>query len=337
MTARSFALVRAVLLAIGLGIIAALVWQIGPGLLLQSLGAIGAGSLLVLPPYLLVFVLNALAWQQAFTRDIPLGVGRLTAFQIIGKAINLATPLLPLGGEPVKAHLLGRLQVPFPEALASVVVSRTLVTVAQGLVIVAAIGLALATLDVPTPLLRQAQVGVLIGAVLVGLFVLTQTRGLFGRLAALLGRARLGPASLGPGAQEVDRLIATYYRHHLARRGTQAVVLHVLAFAAEGLEVYIVLSLLGVPASPGLALTVMGLSAAVRAAAFAMPAGLGIQEAGNVVIFVSLGLSPEVAMVFSVLRRFREAAWALAGFILLGRLSIHWRDLRLLASGGARC
>ena len=81
------------------------------------------------------------------------------------------------------------------------------------------------------------------------------------------------------------------------------------------------LRLLQLPPSPGVALGVVALSLAVRAASCMVPGSLGIQEGGNVVIFGSFGLPPDAAMAFSLLRRIREWGWAAAGLLLVRRLS----------------
>jgi len=60
----------------------------------------------------------------------------------------------------------------------------------------------------------------------------------------------------------------------------------------------------------------------VRAASFMIPASLGIQEGGTIVLFTSLGLPANAAMAFSLLRRIRELGWLAIGFLLLSRFDI---------------
>lgn len=307
---------RILLLALGLAVFAGLSWQIGPDEILAHLRPLGWTVALALPPYFLVFLLDAGGWRYAFDRAIPVSLSGLTMIQIIGKAVNLVTPLAPIGGEPLKAYLLHARGVPLAEGFASVVVSRTLVTIAHGLFVVGVTAFTLAYLDLPAVLLKAVLGAVLAGVVLVGAFILLQTRGLFGGLLGILRRLGLGLVSLEDGARDLDRRIAGYYRHHRAR-ASAALALNVLGWLAEGLEVYVILALLGLPRSPALALAVTAFSSTVRAASFVVPASLGVQEGGNVLIFASFGLPPDAAMAFSILRRFREAAWAAAGFSLL--------------------
>jgi hypothetical protein len=50
-----------------------------------------------------------------------------------GEAVNSVTPTATLGGEPVKAHLLRAYGVPLSDGLASIVVAKTALTIAQSM------------------------------------------------------------------------------------------------------------------------------------------------------------------------------------------------------------
>src|SRR5919106_880382 len=153
------ALVRDVLFVVGLAILATLSWQIGLPQILTYLQPLGWRFVLVFLAYLLVFVCDTLGWRYAFTRMPPLGFPRLLALQIVGKAANLMTPLLPVGGEPLKAYLLHVRGVPLAEGLASVVVARTLATVANGLFVLGVTGVIVVQLGLPVSLLDVASAG----------------------------------------------------------------------------------------------------------------------------------------------------------------------------------
>jgi uncharacterized protein (TIRG00374 family) len=312
-------LVRVLPLAVGLAIFAGLSVWIGARDIAVRLYPLGWTVGLVFLPYLLIFFLDALGWRFSFARPIPVDWRRLTGLQIIGKAVNTLTPLVPAGGEPVKAYLLQPHGVSLTEGLASVVVSRTLMTIAQGIFILGATALIGSRVGLDVPLMQAMAVVVLAGLALVAAFVLAQTRGLFARLIGLVRALRLGSSSLAGGAVDLDRRIAEYYRHRWGRLSL-ALTFHLLGWLAEGLEVYLLLALLDLDRSLVSAVGIAAFSSAIRAASFFVPGSLGIQEGGNVVILVSLGLPPDAAMAFSVLRRVREWGWTAAGFVLLGWL-----------------
>lgn len=321
---------RVLLLAFGLALVAGLTWQVGAEDVLAHFQSLGWGLVVAALPYVLVLVLDAVAWRYTFDRIVPLSLARLTAIHVVAKAVNLVTPLGSVGGEPLKAYLAHIRGVPLAEAFASVVIWRTLGTIAQGLFVIGSILFAFVTLDLPVPLLEAALLAALAGGVLVGTFLVAQMRGLFGRLAAIGRRVGAGLAVPIEGARDLDRRLATFYRH---RPGRLLAVLgvHLLSWLAEGLEVYVLLVLLGLPGSIGFAVVLAALSSAVRAAAFMIPAGLGVQEGGDAMIFMSFGLPLHAAIAFTLLRRLRQLAWAGVGFLLLSWSGVERREARILS------
>jgi uncharacterized protein (TIRG00374 family) len=327
--------VRNLLLVVGLTTFAGLSWQIGPERIIAHLQPLGWRFVLVFLPYLLVFVCDTVGWRYAFERRPPVHFVRLLAIHVIGKAANIITPLVPVGGEPIKAYLLQVGGIPFTEGLASAVIARTVATIAHGLFVLAMTGFTVVHLGLPMPLLQAIAAAFMIGVVLVGTFLVAQTHGLFASVLGIVHRLTRGLASLQEGARDLDRRLARYYRQ---RRGRFALAMtcHLLGWLVEGVEVYVLLMLLHLPPSPAVALGVVALSSAVRAASFMVPGSLGIQEGGNVFIFGSFGLPPDAAMAFSLLRRIREWGWAAAGLLLVRRLTPEQRLSLAAARAGGR-
>jgi uncharacterized protein (TIRG00374 family) len=324
---------RDVLLVAGLGVFAGLTWQIGWQQILVYLQHLGWRCVLVFLPYLLVFICDAFGWRYAFTEPPPVGFLRLLALQIIGKAANLITPLASVGGDPLKAYLLQTAGVPFSAGLASVVIARTMATMAQGIFVLVITVVTFFSLGLPWQLVQAVAIALGIGTILVGAFLFAQTHGLF---TSLLGLARRLPHRLSlfeDGARDVDHRIADYY-HQRWGRGILSLTFHLLGWLVEGVEVYVLLKLLQLSATAEVAIGIAALSSAVRAASFVIPASLGIQEGGNIFIFSSFGLPADAAMAFSILRRMRELGWAAIGFLLLSRFNIE-RPLRRTSASAA--
>jgi len=85
----------------------------------------------------------------------------------------------------------------------------------------------------------------------------------------------------------------------------------------EWLDTALILRLLGAP--PGLAVAMaaeVGISL-VRAIGNVAPAGLGVQDAGYATLFPAMGVRPEVAAAFVVVKRAKEAVWIAIGYALL--------------------
>ena len=144
---------RLTLLALGAAFLGYLVVQVGPEALLTSFHALSWRLLLIIWfPFALIAVLDTLGWRFAFRRNLA-SFSTLLTVRLAGEAFNATTPTASMGGEPVKAYLL-RPQVPLGEGLASVIVAKTTVTLAQGLFLVAGIALALTSLPPAAPLLK---------------------------------------------------------------------------------------------------------------------------------------------------------------------------------------
>ena len=301
---------RPLLVLTGLAVVGYLVAQIGPAVIWSSFVTLGWRLPLVLVfPYALAAVVDTLAWRL------------LLRARLAGEAVNLATPTMAVGGEPLKAYLL-RPRVPVLDGFVSVIADKTTIVVGQ--IIFLAGGLLAARYGLPPAgRLVPIMTGLLVIEVLaIGGFALVQASGGVGGGGRLLGRlgARVG---LGGGERylqglgDLDRALAALYRHRRRRLVASALV-HAIAWATGGLEIYIVLSLLGTPASLGTALIIESFAGGVKFASFMVPASLGALEGGYVAFFEAFGLTAASGLSFVLVRRLREITWAGVGFLALG-------------------
>jgi uncharacterized membrane protein YbhN (UPF0104 family) len=110
------------------------------------------------------------------------------------------------------------------------------------------------------------------------------------------------------------------------RRGWTLLFAAALQFAAliSGcFEIWFALHLFGHPVSWGNALVLESMTQAVRHLAFVVPAGLGVQEAGLVLFGHTLGISGELALAVSMVKRMREVLCGLPALI-----SWQWSESR---------
>jgi uncharacterized membrane protein YbhN (UPF0104 family) len=266
-------------------------------------------------PYALVLALDTLAWR-VLVPGRRVTWSALVRARLAGEAVNMTTPTASVGGEPLKAYLL-RPWLGLGEAMSVVILDKTTVVAGQGLFLAAGLALAAVVLPPghPVALAMTALLAVEIAAV--GGFILVQTLGVFGGSARLLARVGLGP---GEGAQqgltEVDRRLQRFYRE---RRGriVLSTVLHGLASAGTGVEIYLALAFLERPAPLSSAIVVESFGAAVKFASFMVPASLGALEGGYLAFFGAFGIGGAVALSYSLVRRLREATWVALGFLAL--------------------
>ncbi|MDP3955267.1 MAG: lysylphosphatidylglycerol synthase domain-containing protein, partial [bacterium] len=178
---------------------------------------------------------------------------------------------------------------------------------------------ALMPLSSPLMTAMLALLGLEVAAV--GGFVFVQLQGAAGRGGRLLARFGMGPGERGQERLAgLDRALATFYRQH-RRRLVAAVLLHFMAWTAGSLEIYLVLSFLGLPISLPAAVAIEAFGTAIKFASFMIPASLGALEGGNVAIFAAFGLGGASGLSYTLIRRLREAAWIVVGLAALASLS----------------
>jgi len=150
------------------------------------------------------------------------------------------------------------------------------------------------------------------GAVLVAALLAS---GPLGRLARLIERAAGGAplAALAGGAERMDAELAMLLRRR--SRAAAAALWRLGGWLVGAGEVWLALWLLGIDAGPLEALAFEALGQALRTAAFAVPAGIGVQEGGYVLIGGALGIGPEAALALSLVKRMRELALGVPGLI----------------------
>jgi uncharacterized protein (TIRG00374 family) len=311
--------VRPLLVLSGLAVVAYLVARIGPEAIVSSFVTLGWRLPLVLTfPYALAALVDTIAWRLLLPGPVPLGL--VFRARLAGEAVNLATPTMAVGGEPLKAFLL-RPHVPVLHGLVSVIADKTTIVVGQ--IVFLALGLLAARTALPSSSrLVPIMTGLLVVEILaIGGFALVQASGGLGGGGRLLGRigARVGFGGERylQGLGDLDRALAELYRSR-RRSLVASSLVHAVAWATGGLEVYIVLFLLGTPTSLGTAMIIESFAGGVKFASFMVPASLGALEGGYVAFFEAFGLSAASGLSFVLVRRLREMTWAGLGFLALG-------------------
>jgi len=307
---------RPALMVAGLGAVAYLLYHIGPAPVWRSIRTLGWGLPVVLVfPFCVAVVLDTLGWRVLLhDRRVPFGV--LLRARLAGEAVNLITPTASVGGEPVKAYLI-RPYVPLGEGLASVVVDKTTVVAGQTGLLLAALLLATVILPLKSPLMLAMTGLFAVETLAVIGFIVVQTLGVFGGGGRVLGRIGVAQAArYQDGLDALDLRLSGFYRERRARV-LASTLLHGIAWATGGLEIYLVLALQGVDASLIGALVIDAFGAAVKFASFMIPASLGALEGGYVAIFSALGLGGALGLSYTLIRRLREVVWALLGMLWL--------------------
>jgi putative membrane protein len=287
---------------------------------LSALAAAGWGLVLVALFHLLPLVLDAAAIRVLFipgTSPVALRDSILTRW--VGESANSFLPAGQLGGPVLMARHLAQRGMPMRDAAAAITVSTTLGTFAQ--IIFALCGVALLGAHAGHISEHALRMSALVAsgflAVQIGGFYLLQRRGFFSKL--IRGATRFAGkrdwSQWVSRAEAIDLSIQEIYR----RGGAVAAsfLLSLVGWLVGTGEVFLVLQLLGHPASWLDSLLLESLGQAIRGAAFAVPGALGVQEGGYLLLAPLAGLPPDAALALSLAKRAREILLGLPGLLYL--------------------
>jgi len=302
-----------------------LVWimnRVGWATLGQNLLKVGWYWPLLLLPYGLVNLLEAVSWKYLLlSRDLIPSLNCLFWLRLGGESLNQLTPTASLGGEPFKAAALHTRGIPWEEATASVVIHKGILVLSLALYIF--LGLALAPFLFPG---ASSHLGILSLAALGlaaagGIFVFVQRQAPCSLGLRFLTKLGVCPPSLKDKEEtfnNLDARLAAFYREHRGRC-LLAFTLFFLSWVLHGVEVYLMFTLLGCPIGWDLAICLDALAMLFTALGFFIPGAVGVQEGGNILLTLGFELGMVLGVAFSILRRLREAFWLALGLLVVAR------------------
>jgi glycosyltransferase 2 family protein len=294
----------------GVAAMALLVGYFGAGAVTRSLLSIGAGGFVAVCAIHLVLIgVMGLAWRLLLPGTHP---GHVMWARLVRDSGSEALPLSQVGGYVLGARALTLAGVPGTLAAASTIVDVTLEFVAQ--LAYTALGLVwLVRLQPDTHAAAPVLLGLAFAACVAAAFILAQRRGFdyFDRIARILGRgwAERGAA----GAAALHAALAGIYRHRFRLSASCAV--HLACWIASAIEVWLALRIAGEPLSFGAVLAIESLLYAIRTVAFAVPEAVGVQEGAYILLGAGFGLTPEMSLALSLLKRGRDLAIGLPAIV----------------------
>ncbi len=316
------ALTKSLFLLIGIGLFAWALSTVDLQSVVDLLIRFGWGMVWVLGFYAIVTWVDTVSWKYAFKPDEAerLPLWNLWKIRQIGEAFNIITPFGTVGGEPVKAQLIkDQYGLSFKQGIASQVVARTTFLVALiGFMIPGIIILILS--ETATDRFKIISVTLLtVFTICIFLFFLFQAKGSLSRVLTWL----TGPFPFLKGGgfisqmKDLDDLMSSYYRDHADR--LKLSIYYALAGWGIGMfELYVTLYFLGTEVSFLDLWIIESVAQLVRVCSFFIPMGLGALEGGLVLIFSSIGLTADLGLAVSFLRRIKELLWVGVGLFLGG-------------------
>ncbi|MGC1304064.1 MAG: lysylphosphatidylglycerol synthase domain-containing protein [Caulobacteraceae bacterium] len=286
------------LLAIGL------IGWFGVGSVLSALARIGWGGFAIFTlTSLLVFPLTGGAWGVLAKEVNPRSLAIFIWGRLLREGASDLLPFSSLGGVLIGARGVTLRGISNASSYGSLAVDLMTEIVAQ--IVYMVLGLALLSAHLSHTNSGGVFFACFGGAIALSLFMIggimfAQNRGLdlFGKVLE-----RIAPDAV-QHMQGVREWIVELNRR--PGRLACSVMLHLAGWMASAGLSWLALHLMGVKLSYGSMIAIESLLSAVKSAAFMTPSGLGIQEAAYALLGQVFGLTPEVSIALSLLKRARD-------------------------------
>ena len=311
-------------LALGAGL---LIWA-GAGLVASAVLATGVTGMLAIALFNAVpIAICGLAWR-ALLEPTP---HRSAQLMIWARFLRSSvSELVPIGGELLAIRVMTLHGVDTGTAGAATVVDLTLEFLSQ--LAFTALGLALLVLDGRNDALAfWSMLGLGLATLTAIAFLLAQRSGMFRWLERLPHRlAAHAPWARLPELAGLHGEVHAIYRRPRALLG--GFLWHCLGWVVGAGEAWLALWLLDAPLGLRDVVILESLAFALRSAAFAVPAAVGVQEGGYVALGAIFGLGPEIALALSLLKRAREVLLGVPALLSWKLIELRaWRRRSLTA------
>ena len=301
---------------LGLAVVGWLLWQQGDAPL-HALATVGFGIVPVILIHILQVWCSGMAWHAVADTEVRIPARTYVWTRWIREAVGGLLPVAQLGGEVVGGRLLVLSGAKAAEAAGSTTVDLTVEAVTLVLFILMGLGFAV-TAGLAHGLIAYTLLGLAVFVPAVGALLVLQRRGLLALLEALgAWLKRRWPSLDTEGLRGLHDAIEASYRN--PRGLLVGCAWHLAGWLGGVIEIYVMADVINMPVTLGQALVIESLGQAIRAAAFFVPAGLGVQEGSLVWLAMQLGLSPATGLSLSLIKRVRELALGLPAL-----LAWHW-------------
>ena len=305
-------------MAIGLAAVVALVVFNDVAAIGRILLMAGWGLLFVVVVHLPLTLGAALGWRDLIEDPKVPSLLKLFRMRWIKEAVNALLPVAQVGGEFVRARLLIQEGVSLRATAASCTVD-----VAAGifsLFTYTLLGLAfflLAPHDLKVAAIAERAIAA--GGVIAVAVVIAPRLGLLKLVEKLIQKIASGQdwAMLGD-VSGLHEAVLSLYRQ--PKRLWRSAAWHLIAWMLGTVETFVAMTVLGLHPTLAEAFVIDSLGQGVRAAGFAVPGALGVQEGGYILICGLFGVGPDQALALSFVRRIRELALGLPGLIVWARM-----------------
>ena len=291
--------------------------------------------------WIIIYGINALSWQAIIRSRSgheadSLSFWRIYRLTITGYALNYATPVGGLGGEPYRILELSK-DVSRQHAASSVILYAMMHFFAHFWFWFSSIFiyLALAAVgDLPINTAIATVLGIIIVFCLIAFWIFSRgyRKGLvvgalrlIGRIPGLKGWSSRFLESHAESLHNIDTQIASLYAED-KRAFYRSLLLEYLSRIVQSSEVFFMLLLFGIDCGGGFTGLTLTYLHSILIVSFTtlfanligfLPMQLGVQEGGFVLSIAALGLSAALGIFVSIICRVREIIWIVIGILLM--------------------
>jgi putative membrane protein len=298
---------------LGLALLTGLTAYYGFASVGQAVASAGWGAALVVLARAVAVAGAGIGWGLLVPAAFVHRPGLFVGVRFIREAINCLFPVAQVGGDLIGARLLTFFGVDSGLAFASVLVDIFIQVATLLVFVVAGVGILLAVSD-DHGLALALSYGLLVAVpAIAGFFVVLRlgaSESLIARLVQFAERREWGAVA---HVTSLSQNLQGLWRHRNGLWGSLLVHGGLWVFGAT--EVFIALAFMGHPVTAVDAIAIESVGQAVRAAAFAMPGGLGIQDGGLIAVCGVFGVPPEVALALALVKRIAELVLGVPGLL----------------------
>ena len=297
---------------LGLALLTGLIAYFGFSSVIQAVASSGWGTVLVIMARAAALATAGVGWWCLLT-PIRRGPAVFVGLRFIREAINSLFPFAVVGGDVIGARLLTRFGVGGSTAIASVLIDLFVQVVSLLIFVLAGLGV-LSTFAGDHHLTTVTAVMLAIALPAIAGFFLTLNFGAFEPVVRWLvefGEKRQW--SVFSHVVDLGDRLQQIWRNH---RGLSASLLvHLGSVFLGASEVWIALAFMGHPVSLVEAVAIESLGQGSRAAAFALPGGLGVQDGTLIAACALFGVPAEIALAMALIKRVAEIALGVPGLL----------------------
>lgn len=312
----------------GLALFAFLIYKTGPSEILRQIQKLTWAHFLILVGMRLVYwILRTICWQivfVAYDRRVPFL--RMLKARLASYAVSYLTPSAMLGGEPLRALMVGGSSR--RRSMATVVIDKTIEIVTMSFFTIAAVLVALARFSMPrsTRTVFLVFIGVII--LLVLFLIVRQKKGMFIGIIDAMAKVGLRFKFIERNRshiQDIDAHVSDFYRGR--RRKMPLVALHYcLTFFFWVAEIFVTMTFLHVPGVTIFKSFLIITLGNVALLLPTIPGSVGVYEVANVGIFALLGWNASTAMSMAIVRRIVTLVWVGVGLLAIWKSPVNIKD-----------